>query len=283
MPAPNKQPEWVDLFLAALGACGNVSRSAVLAGVDVTGTYNRRNRYPEFRAAWERVLTEREMRAAGAAGASSLTSPGLALPSLACGESSPPALAGGELISFAGDGAKRSRRAKRQWSTEVEEKFLEELTASANVARAAAAVGFSATAIYKRKLRDRHFADGWEAAIAVGRSRLEAHLLVQADRTFDPEALPVAEGAPKVTVSEAISILKHKPAGSGTSGSGDFLTWKEEADLKTPDEMAEVRERILDKLERFREQEREEKLAGGWTLHGEDWIPPGWVRAEAQP
>ena len=260
MPAPRREPEWVGLFLAALGSCGNVTRSAALAGVDVTGPYNRRARYPGFREAWELVMAEREARAAGSL--NTLGTEGMT--------------AGEELVGHSSTGVRLGRGAASRWSKGAEARFLEELTASANVARAAAAAGFSAAAVYKRKVRDPHFAAGWDAAIAVGRSRLEAHLLDAADRAFDPEALPIAEGSPKVTVSEAISILKHKPAASGNDSNGGFMTWQEEADSKTPDEMKEVRERILEKLERFRVQETEDKLEKGWTRHGEDWIPPGW-------
>ena len=171
------------------------------------------------------------------------------------------------------------RGSRGRWTAAAEELFLEELTASANVARAAAAAGFSGTALYKRKLRDQHFAAGWDAAIAVGRARLEAHLIVAAERSFDPEGLPVAEGEPRVTVGEAISILKHKPAGAG-GGAGDFPSWREQGDAMGDDEIIALRDKIIGKLERVRERDDRQKIAGGWTQDGEHWIPPGWVRAE---
>ena len=172
------------------------------------------------------------------------------------------------------------RVAARRWSAGAEEKFLEELTATGNVARAAAAAGFSAQTAYKRRLRDKHLAAGWEAAMAVGRARLEAHLLFAANRSFDPETLPVAEGAPKVSVGEAISILKHKPA-PGVSESGDFSTWQEEGEALSTDEFTALREKIIAKLARVRERDAREKSEEGWTQDGDNWIPPGWVRAES--
>ena len=282
MPAPTKEPGWVQPFLAALGVCGNVTRSAALAGVDVTGPYNRRMRYPEFRAAWERVIKEREVRA------SSLDTPGmigvegagqqlamLPLTPLACGESPSPARGEGLVVGCSSTGVRLGRGAASRWSKLAEERFLEELTASANVARAAAAAGFSAAAIYKRKLRDQHFASGWDAAIAVGRSRLEAHLIVAAERSFDPDGLPVAEGAPQVSVTEAIAILKHKPAAAASTSEwecdNEFGMSKQQGE--------ELREKIIDKLERVRERDDCDKLEKGWTRDGENWIPPGWVRA----
>ena len=279
MPAPTKEPGWVQPFLAALGVCGNVTRSAALAGVDVTGPYNRRMRYPEFRAAWERVIKEREVRA------SSLDTPGtegegagqlLGCPSTISSPAyGPPPRSGEELVGVGPTGVRLGRGAASRWSKSAEERFLEELTASANVARAAAAAGFSAAAIYKRKLRDQHFASGWDAAIAVGRSRLEAHLIVAAERSFDPEGLPVAEGAPQVSVTEAIAILKHKPAAAASTSEwecdNEFGMSKQQGE--------ELREKIIDKLERVRERDNCDKLEKGWTRDGENWIPPGWVRA----
>lgn len=278
MPPPKREPLWVAPFLAALGSCGNVTRAAGLAGVDVTGPYNRRARYPGFREAWERVMAAREARASG-----SLDTLGTSEREGGDSEVAPPPAAlvplptcGGAELALSGAGFRRV--AASRWSRQAEERFLEELTASANVARAAAAAGFSATAIYKRKVRDRHFAAGWDAAIAVGRARLEAHLIVAAERSFDPEALPVAEGEPKVSVAEAISILKHKPAAAAAAN--DFPTWQEEGEAMSNDEVSALREKIIAKLERVRAIDEREKLEGGWTRDGENWVPPGWVKAQ---
>ena len=264
MPPPKREPAWVAPFLAALAACGNVTRAAALAGVDVTGPYNRRMRTPEFRAAWERVVAEREARAS----LDTLGMGGVLRDGPSTGSVSPQ----DERLAVSSTGVRLGRAAKSRWSRQAEERFLEELTASANVARAAAVAGFSAAAIYKRKLRDQHFASGWDAAIAVGRSRLEAHLIVAAERSFDPAGLPVAEGAPTVTVGEAISILKHKPAAAGAAD------WDEGGGL-SEDEVKELREKIIDKLERTKAINDRERSEAGWKQDGEDWIPPGWVRA----
>ena len=178
-------------------------------------------------------------------------------------------------MSVGPTGVRLGRGAATRWSKGAEERFLEELTASANVARAAAAAGFSAAAIYRRKVRDKHFSDGWEAAIAVGRARLEAHLLVAAERSFDPEAMPVAEGAPKVSVTEAISILKHKPAGAAATGRAP--DWEEQSAIGEADYEA-AQTRIIGRLKRLGERTDREKAEAGWTRHGDHWIPPGWVK-----
>lgn len=123
--------------------------------------------------------------------------------------------------------------------------------------------------------------------MAVGRARLEAHLLDAADRALDPDALPIAEGAPRVTVGEAISILKHSPSGKGPASGGSaggrgrrpgdgYMDWVTDDDVDRMDEAERARASIYDKLQRLLERDKERKLAGGWTLIGEDWVPPGW-------
>lgn len=284
-PTPRPEPHWVKPFLAALAVCGQVARSAGLAGVDVSGPYNRRARDAAFKAEWDRVVAAREERAAVVGGTCPLSP-------LACRES--PSPAGGEgqeaesevaLVGIGALGVRLGRGARSRWSPAVEDRFLGELTASANVARAAAAVGFSATAVYTRKARDKHFAAGWEAAIAVGRSRLEAFLLTQADRVFDPEGLPIAEGAVKVSVGDAIAILKLRPAGERGAGartgprSDGYMDYMSDDDLAMMEQAEAARERILERLDRMAKRIDGEKEALGWTLEGEDWIPPGWGKA----
>lgn len=53
------------------------------------------------------------------------------------------------------------------------------------------------------------------------------------------------------------------------------------ADAMTPQEVDEMRERILRKLKRLSKRTRREQLEEGWTLDEEQdcTIPPGWVRA----
>ena len=256
------EPNWVRGFIAALGVCGNVTRAAKLAGVDVSGPYNRRNRYPEFREEWVAAIAAREARAAGVGegGEGPLHHPA---------DGPPPRDKLGEEYSVSGAGVRRLAEAR--WSDAAEEAFLTELSATANVRRAAEAAGFSAAGIYRRKARERLFSEKWEAAMAVGKARLESFLMVQAERNLDPEAMPIAEGDPKVGVSEAISILKHKPAAAADRGPREAEDWTEEVEA--------ARERILMRLRRLRAQVERERKAAGWTQYGEDWNPPGWVKA----
>lgn len=277
MPEPKAEPEWVPLFLAALGACGNVTRSSALAGIDTTGPYNRRSRNPVFRDAWDQAVAEREARAAPPAGAALHSSERTSSGSPSASPSSPKGEEEEELSVSAG-GARRV--AANRWSKAAEELFLTELTVNANVQLAAVAAGFSAGAVYKRKARDRHFAAGWDAAIAVGRARLESFLIVQAERNFDPEALPIGEGQPKVTVSEALGILKHKPSASVAGGkrTDGYMDWVTDDDVAAMDDHEAAMKRIIDRLQRLSEREDRKKIDQGYRKVGEDWIPQGWVK-----
>ena len=215
----------------------------------------------------------REARAVGLSDGEN-TSPGSPLAS----PSSPKGEGQGELsVSAAG----AVRVAASRWSKAAEELFLTELTINANVQRAAKAAGFSQATVYKRRARDGHFAAGWDAAIAVGRARLESFLIVQATRNFDPEAMPIGEGEPKVTVNEALGILKHKAEGADRPGRrrrGDgYMDWVTDDDVAAMEEAKEAKQRILDRLERLAERMDREKAEQGWTKHGDHWIPPGWV------
>jgi hypothetical protein len=164
-----------------------------------------------------------------------------------------------------------------RWGKRAEERFLVELTVSANVRRAAEAAGFSTTAVYQRRLKNRHFATAWDAALEVGKARVQGFLVEAASRTFDPDELPIGDERelPKVSISEAINIAKLRAAGPA---------WDADEQEIDEDRLKGVREHILEKLQRLRERAIEE----GWTEHqletplGRDgsirevWLPPGY-------
>ncbi|MDP9423376.1 MAG: hypothetical protein M3Q19_11205 [Pseudomonadota bacterium] len=157
------------------------------------------------------------------------------------------------------------KASEARWSPRAEERFLVELTVSGSVRRAAKAAGFSTTALYKQRLKNKHFAQAWEAAIETGKARVQSYLVEAATRTFDPDELPIGDEReiPKVSISEAINIAKLKSAGPPPG------SWDEEP----PDEdhLKEVRERILEKLERLRERDLRDYGEAGWI----EWqLPP---------
>jgi hypothetical protein len=155
-PSGRVQPAWVRYFLRALERTGDVRASAEDAGIDHSTAYARRRAHPDFASDWEWVLkaheeakarAEEEEIAAVRAGLSPpLPNPSPAAgggaagdPSTAFGESdlSPPGR-GEELIASNGQ---LKRAGPGRWNKAKERIFFEELAATANARRAAAAVG----------------------------------------------------------------------------------------------------------------------------------------------
>ena len=228
-------PAWLQPFLDALARTGNVRVASAAAGVDYSTAYQRRQRDAGFRAAWARVVTAREA--------------GEAAPPPGDARSPFPANAGEELVvrvSSGGGVGKLVRAGAGRWSKTREARFIASLAESANVRRAAAAAGISTQAIYARRLREPRFCAQWEAAIEAGKARLMAYLIEAADRTFDPEALTVGGDLPRVSVAEAIGILRLK-GGATSAANGGNGDDDDEENLKAV-AVDEARERILTRL-----------------------------------
>jgi hypothetical protein len=136
-----------------------------------------------------------------------------------------------------------------RWSDEAEERFLEELAASCNVRAAAAAAGFSTTAVYKRRMRWPGFAAAWAEAVDQGYARLEAMLVEQATdslrvlRQTRHERKREDDGRPNVPFAQALNLLRlHRAEVRG----GKPQNYR--AAEKAPD-MDEIRASILRKIE----------------------------------
>jgi hypothetical protein len=97
-------------------------------------------------------------------------------------------------------------------SRRKEKLFFDELAATANVKQAAKAAGVSASAVYQRRLRNRHFKAKWVAVVESGRASIEMKLVEATNKTFEPEELDTGDVEPKVSVAEAIRITQ--PHGS---------------------------------------------------------------------
>lgn len=107
-------------------------------------------------------------------------------------------------------------RAGQRWSRQAETIFLDELAASANVRGAAAAAGFSTTALYQRRRRCAGFAAAWAAALDQGYARVEALLLETAAASLSGMAFDGERAMPAMTVAEAMNLLKlHRAAVKG--------------------------------------------------------------------
>ncbi|MBU0556048.1 MAG: hypothetical protein KKD64_16855 [Alphaproteobacteria bacterium] len=70
-----------------------------------------------------------------------------------------------------------ARTSDARWSLRAERIFLTELAATCNVRAAAAAAGFSTTAIYNRRMRSAEFAAAWALALDQGYARIETALV----------------------------------------------------------------------------------------------------------
>ena len=282
MVKPKIAPVWQQPFLDALARTGNVRIAAAEAGVDYTSAYARRQRDAGFAEAWAGVLRE---HAAGEESEYPLTP-------LACGESpaagsdrpgdgplpGAPAKGRGVLgeelvVRCSTSGASQIVRAGAgRWSAVRETRFFVALAECANVRRAASAAGVSSQAIYARRLKDRNFRAQWDAAIEAGKARLETYLIEAADRTFDPEMLPVGDGLPRVSVAEALAILRLK-GGSGAAAKGGHD--EREAD-DGQQEYQEACQRVVARLERMGARDRKDRLEAGWSEVDGEMVPPGF-------
>ena len=272
-----REPHWVKLFFRELARTGNVRLAAERAGVDFSTAYGRRRRHWDFAERWKGALRE-WLTPSGPGRAEAISTASPAPPPLGVAERSsppcPPQRAQGGAETIVRPDGKVVKASEARWTARKEEAFLVELADSANVKRAARAAGVSTTAVYKRRMKDGRFAAAWDLAVEAGKARLQAYLIELSDRTFDPDSLPLPDGQPKVSVSEAVSILRLKgaaaPAADARAEAGPVNS-----------ELKEAHDRIMARLERLKERIGRERAAAGWTEWEGEWIPPGWVRADA--
>ncbi|MCJ8190710.1 hypothetical protein [Sphingomicrobium aestuariivivum] len=164
------------------------------------------------------------------------------------------------------------RAASGRWSQARRARFLEELAATGNVGLAAAACGLSTNALYRRRHLDAPFARDWDGALGLAMERLPHLLMEAAQAQFDPEAVALREGFPKVSTREALEIAKMFEGRARA---------KAEAGAAAPDaaRVAAARSAVLERLERLQAELREEKLAAGWSEVDGQLVPPGWTRS----
>lgn len=157
-------------------------------------------------------------------------------------KSPPRGPAGSQLRASGKDGPQLVASRGHRWTAEAEAIFLDQLGASCNVTRAAAAAGFSTVAIYKRRGNDPVFAQRWQAALEQGRARLEMALVARAADAL--EGIPADSDTPfpEMSVRDAINILRlHN---SSTHGEGNHPGWR-----ARPRSLEEMRESILAKFQ----------------------------------
>jgi hypothetical protein len=225
--------------------------------------------YGEFAAAWAEALgRHQERRAAEEAG------------EIAAVKKAPPPPFGSPSAEKAGEDAIGNGQVRRaghgRWSTRKEKLFFDELAATNNIKRSAKAAGVSYNAVLARRLKHPLFRAKWEAVAQSAKASIGMHLLEASKATFDPDTLDLPDTMPKVTVAEAIRISESKTAKQEPADPFDDGQYSYENDI------ADIRERLVQKLQAMRRRDRPELLAQGWSYDEEydSDIPPGWVRAE---
>lgn len=286
-----KEPRWVIPFLRALARTGEVRAAAEDAGIDHTTAYVRRRTHVEFAGLWRGALAAHErwkqlQQEEGIAAIRDAPSPGSPPASSrtpVCPQhtgpaaTSPPERGRGELVASAG---RVKRVGEGRWTQAKEKAFFAELAATANVSRAAKAAGVSTNAVYARRMKQPLFRAKWDAVLETGRAAIEMKLVEAANRTFDPDELDVEiPEQPKVSVAEAIRIVQLHGSRKQQEELPD--PYAEEAANMSPDDVEELRERIIRKLRRMRERDMPDRIAEGWSFDEEadHMVPPGWVRA----
>lgn len=128
--------------------------------------------------------------------------------------------------------------------------FFATLAETCNVVRSAKAAGFSKAWAYRKRKRDAGFRRAWAEAVREGYARLELVLLERAIKGT-PKLVRTARGSDRVmrdySNTLAVALLRRH---AETAASASYEPGE--------DELQEVRERILEKLERLREREGNE-------------------------
>lgn len=134
-------------------------------------------------------------------------------------------------------------------------KFCEVLADTCNVTLAAAAIGRSITNIYKQRIKNASFRASWDAALAMGYSRLELMLLERA--LHGVEKVVIARDGTTSVMREypdrvALTLLRMHRETVAIAG-------------ETVDDQdhEEARERIVARLKRLRERDGIETKAAG--------------------
>ena len=275
-----KAPPWVTYFLRSLARTGEARAAALDAGVDHSTAYARRRAHADFAAAWQEALTAHAVAKALAEEeeiavirAKQAVADPSTIRSLADGP--PPHPSGREELIVSGGQVKRAGHDR--WSKRKERIFFDELAATNNIHRSAAAAGVSYNAVNARRLRHPLFAAKWDAVVDMAKASINMHLLEVANDAFDPAKLAGGHVQPKVTVAEAIRIVQIGAAKKQAPLAGDPFAQQAPA---SSEELDERRERLVRKFIRLRQRETKEKLAQGWAFDEEHKIvvPPGWVR-----
>lgn len=157
-----------------------------------------------------------------------------------------------ELTLVAARKPQRKKRAKRDWSKAKAEKFLSALAETCNVSEACRQSGVPMTVAYRRRKMDAAFRAEWVEMIMIGYHRLEAVLL---QRAFN--------GTEKVVTKRDGSVerMHEYPNQLGLQLLKMHRETALEADHDMPEEdVDEIRERIVRKLQRMKKRDEEQEV-----------------------
>lgn len=156
-----------------------------------------------------------------------------------------------EVVIVEGKTRLKKRRASPQTITpEQIETFFATLTDSCNVKRSAKAAGFAANWAYRRRKFDAAFRNGWAQAVREGYAKLELILLERVMKGT-PKLVRTSGGSDRImreySTALSVALLKRH---ADTADAAQYEP--------SEDELTEVRERILEKLEGLRRRQAEE-------------------------
>lgn len=143
------------------------------------------------------------------------------------------------------------KRSARDWSKKKAASFLSVLAATCNVSEACRVSGVPMTVVYRQRKKDAAFRAGWLDAIAQAYSRLEMILL---DRAFN--------GSEKIVLKKdgTEERMFEYPNQIGLKLLQMHRETAIEADAGiAPDEMDEIRERLVRKLQRMKKRDEAQK------------------------
>ena len=152
-----------------------------------------------------------------------------------------------EYVLEGGARVRRVRPSYRSWTAAKQKAFLEALAASCNVKLAAKKAGVSTSMAYVRRNRDATFRAGWDQALATGYAQLEMMLLERA--LHGVEKTVIGRDGSKTVMREysdrvALALLRmHRDSAALADEAGQDA------------EHVEARERIVERLQRLRDQD----------------------------
>jgi hypothetical protein len=152
-----------------------------------------------------------------------------------------------QLVLVGGEKSQVRRGSDRNWSKAKEAKFLSVLAETCNVTLACEAAKVSNSAAYCRRRSDAAFRAGWLDAIGAGYQKLELVLLERALNGTEKVVIKTdgrEERMREYPNAIALTLLRmHRDTAA-------------EAETEVPvEDIAEIRERLLEKLQRLRKRE----------------------------